>query len=291
MAGNVEYVGLVAEAWDALRGDTSEWPDRAFYLDVIRERGEPVLDVGCGTGRLLLDYLRVGIDIDGVDNSADMLAICRRKADRAGLRPNLFLQPMEDLDLPRRYATIIVPSSSFQLVIDPADAVAALAGLRRHLEPDGVLAMPFIAMDAPHEEHWVREAELEDGSIVRRTASAIYDPATRLESTDDLYEQLRDGVVVRSVATAAIRWPSCWTRRASTSWSGAPTSHASRHSRATRSSRSLPRSPKTDPNRSRAERGLPAGQLVAMDSLVSRSNCQRSSPDSRLRMWLISPAW
>jgi ubiquinone/menaquinone biosynthesis C-methylase UbiE len=198
MAGNVEYVGLMAEAWDALRGDTSEWPDRAFYLDVIRERGEPVLDVGCGTGRLLLDYLRLGIDVDGVDNSADMLAICRRKADRAGLRPNLFLQPMEDLDLPRRYATIIVPSSSFQLVIDPADAVAALAGLRRHLEPGGTLAMPFIAMDAPHEEHWVREAELEDGSIVRRTASAIYDPATRLESTDDLYEQLRDGAVVRS---------------------------------------------------------------------------------------------
>jgi ubiquinone/menaquinone biosynthesis C-methylase UbiE len=198
MAGEVEYVGLMAESWDALRGDTTSWDDRGFYLDVIRERGEPVLDVGCGTGRLLLDYLRLGIDIDGVDNSAEMLAICRRKADRDGLGPNLYLQPMEDLELPRRYATIIVPSSSFQLVTDPADAVAALAGLRRHLEPGGTLAMPFIAMDGPREEHWVREAEMEDGSIVRRTASAAYDPDTRLESTDDLYEQLRDGSVVRS---------------------------------------------------------------------------------------------
>jgi ubiquinone/menaquinone biosynthesis C-methylase UbiE len=198
MGGGVEYVGLMAEAWDALRGDTSGWEDRAFYLDVIRERGEPVLDVGCGTGRLLLDYLRLGIDIDGVDNSADMLAICRRKAARDGLAPALYEQPMEDLDLPRRYATIIVSSGSFQLVIDPADAVAALAGLRRHLEPGGTLAMPFIAMDAPREEHWVREAQLDDGSIVRRTASAIYDPVTRLESTDDVYELLRDGTVVRS---------------------------------------------------------------------------------------------
>jgi len=198
MGGQVEYIGLVAEAWDALRGDTSGWEDRAFFLDVIRERGEPVLDVGCGTGRLLLDYLGLGIDIDGVDNSAEMLAICRRKAARDGLAPTLYEQPMEDLDLPRRYATIVVPSSSFQLVIDPADAVAALAGLRRHLEPGGTLAMPFIAMDAPREEHSVREARLEDGSIVRRTASAVYDPVTRLESTDDLYELLREGAVVRS---------------------------------------------------------------------------------------------
>jgi ubiquinone/menaquinone biosynthesis C-methylase UbiE len=198
MGGDVDYVGLMAEAWDALRGDTSGWEDRAFYLDVIRERGEPVLDVGCGTGRLLLDYLGLGIDIDGVDNSPDMLAVCRRKATRAGLAATLYEQPMEDLDLPRRYATIIVPSSSFQLVIDPADALAALAGLRRHLEPGGTLAMPFIAMDEPREEHWVREAELDDGSIVRRTASAMYDPATRLESTDDLYELIRDGSVVRS---------------------------------------------------------------------------------------------
>ncbi len=198
MGADVEYVGLIAEAWDALRGDASGWEDRSFYLDVIRERGEPVLDVGCGTGRLLLDYLRLGIDIDGVDVSADMLAICRRKAARDGLSPALYQQPMEDLDLPRRYATIIVPSSSFQLVVDLADAVATLAGLRRHLEPGGTLVMPFIAMEAPREEHWVREAELEDGSIIRRTASAVYDPATGFESTDDLYELLRDGTVVRS---------------------------------------------------------------------------------------------
>jgi hypothetical protein len=58
--------------------------------------------------------------------------------------------------------------------------------------------MPFIAMEEPREEHWVREAVLEDGSIVRRTASSVYDPATRLESTDDLYELIRDGSVVRS---------------------------------------------------------------------------------------------
>jgi SAM-dependent methyltransferase len=72
-----EYRGLMALSWDLLRGDTSNWSDRAFFQDVIRRRGEPALDVGCGTGRLLLDYLGQGVDVDGVDVSPEMLDLCR----------------------------------------------------------------------------------------------------------------------------------------------------------------------------------------------------------------------
>ena len=52
-----EYRGLLAESWDLLRGDTSDWPDRPFYRKIMREHGQPGLDVGCSTGRLILDYL------------------------------------------------------------------------------------------------------------------------------------------------------------------------------------------------------------------------------------------
>jgi len=195
---DVEYVGLIAETWDALRGDTSGWEDRAFYLAVIRERGEPVLDVGCGTGRLLLDFLALGIDIDGVDNSEEMLALCRRKARRLGLTPNIRLQRMEQLDLPRRYRTILVPSSSFQLLLEPSDAREAMRCFHDHLQPGGTLVMPFIAMTAAHDRSFTAEAPLDDGMTVRRTGREVFDPATGLESTDDLYEVLRDGVEVRS---------------------------------------------------------------------------------------------
>ncbi len=195
---DVEYVGLMAEAWDALRGDTSTWEDRPFFLELIRERGEPVLDVGCGTGRLLLDFLGQGIDVDGVDNSEPMLALCRRKAERLGLTANVHLQSMSTLGLSRRYRTIIVPSSSFQLLLDRAEAGRALDAFHRHLEPGGTLAMPIIVMDKQTDEAWTREALLEDGSTVRRTARAVFDPDRRIESTDDLYEVFRDGELIRS---------------------------------------------------------------------------------------------
>jgi SAM-dependent methyltransferase len=207
---DLEYVGLMALAWDPLRGDTSGWPDRAFYLDLVRERGEPVLDVGCGTGRLLLDFLGQGIDVDGVEISEEMLAICRSKAADAGLEVTgrVFAQAMEAMDLPRRYRTIIVPSSSFQLVVDPAAAAEALCRFHAHLLPGGTLAMPFFPLAEAVDESWIEEADLADGSRIRRTSRSWVEAGTRLEHTDETYELLRDGVVVATqhqVRSPAVR--------------------------------------------------------------------------------------
>src|SRR6185369_2509140 len=116
---NYEYYGMMAEFWDLFRGDTSNWEDRAFFLDVVKKYGQPGLDVGCGTGRILLDFMSQGIDIDGVDNSLDMLALLKQKGKKVNLNPAVYQQEMTALSLPRRYQTILVPSSSFQLLLDP----------------------------------------------------------------------------------------------------------------------------------------------------------------------------
>jgi ubiquinone/menaquinone biosynthesis C-methylase UbiE len=215
---NYEYRGLVASNWDLLRGDTSKWEDRFFYLDVVRESGAPVLDVGCGTGRLLLDFMEQGIEVDGVDNSPEMLALLQEKAEKMGLQPTVYLQQMEELDLPRQYRTIIVPSSSFQLVTDLDKAHEAMHRFYKHLLPGGTLAMPFMVLwTKPSTEKIVREewgtprekTRPEDGAIVTRRSRSTYDLENQLESTEDRYELTLNGKIIASERysrSPATRW-------------------------------------------------------------------------------------
>jgi len=197
-----EYRGMLASTWDLIRGDTSDWPDRQFFREIIQRSGEPALDVGCGTGRLLLDYMASGFQIDGVDVSPEMIALCREKALERSLQPTLYLQAVETLDLPRKYRTIIIPSCTFQLVFDQQAAMAALDRFSHHLLPGGMLALSVwhIKRDGPAEwSDWYLIAEKErpeDGKTVRRQERSMYDPDTQLRHTENRYELLENGRVV-----------------------------------------------------------------------------------------------
>jgi ubiquinone/menaquinone biosynthesis C-methylase UbiE len=222
MPEDYEYKGLVAQAWDLLRGETSAWPDRAFYRAIIAQREGPALDVGCGTGRLMLDYLLAGLDVDGVDNSPEMLAICREKAAASGLdvSARLFEQEMHRLALPRRYATTFVPSSSFQLLTDEAAAEAAMARFHHHLAAGGLLVAPFMSKLWPGRRipaqmqwsDWFKRGEAtrpQDGATIRRWIRTRYDHERQLEHEENRYEVLREGVVTETEhhgRSPCVRW-------------------------------------------------------------------------------------
>ena len=220
MGGDYEYRGLMAEAWDLLRGDTSAWPDTAYYRAVIESQGGPALDVGCGTGRHTLDFLASGLDIDGVDNSPEMLAICRSKAAARGLHVDgrLFHQEMDRLALPRRYATVFVASLSFQLLIDPAAATRAMDMFRRHLAPGGVLVMSLNSKlwpgrSTPAQMEWSAwysvEAVRPDGDMIRRWSRVQFDHKAQVIHEEHRYERLRDGEVVQMELhqrSPSVRW-------------------------------------------------------------------------------------
>src|SRR5438874_9445262 len=97
--------GIVARWWAEFNVDGREIP---YFQKFIEDNGQPALDVACGTGRLLIPYLRAGLDVDGCDVSPDMVALCREKAALEGLSPTLFVQAMHELDPPRTYKTIFV---------------------------------------------------------------------------------------------------------------------------------------------------------------------------------------
>ena len=129
--------GLVAQWWAEFNVGGPEAP---YYQMLIERHGQPALDAGCGTGRLLLPLLQAGLDVDGSDISGDMLSLCEQSAKSEGLSVNLYKQAMHDLDLPRKYRTILV-SGAFELSGDRQHALEALERLHDHLEPGGVLAL------------------------------------------------------------------------------------------------------------------------------------------------------
>ena len=134
----MSWTGIAAQIWDPSGGD-EEQHDHAYLKRVIERNNGPALDIGCGTGRLTLRYLAAGLDVDGLDPSADMLALCREKAVARELEVNLYQQSMHELNLPRKYKTIFIPCGTFCLLINRDDAMQALRRMYDHLEPGGEL--------------------------------------------------------------------------------------------------------------------------------------------------------
>jgi len=130
--------GLVARYWRYWAEDNSDSPIVAIYQALIEQYGQPALDAGCGTGRLLIPYLRTDLEVDGFDTSADMIYHCRERAESEGLKTNLYVQALHELDLPRSYQTIFA-CGVFGLGTERAQDVIGLRRLYDHLKPGGVL--------------------------------------------------------------------------------------------------------------------------------------------------------
>ena len=145
----VWHYGLMAECWAEFSNEAREAP---FFLQEIAHFGQPVLDVACGAGRVLLPILRQGIDIDGVDISADMLAQCRRKAASEGFSPNLYQQPMHAFDLPRKYKSIYL-CDSFGLAGSREKDLETLQRCCAYLEENGALLVNIQA-EYTSPENW-----------------------------------------------------------------------------------------------------------------------------------------
>jgi SAM-dependent methyltransferase len=133
------HYGLIASYWAQFNDDFR--PHEIPYFErFIANDGQPALDVACGTGRLLLPYLRSGLDVDGCDVSADMIALCRENAEQQGLSPTLFVQAMHELEAPRSYRTIFV-CGGFGLGSTRGQDTEALRRFHAYLEPGGMLLL------------------------------------------------------------------------------------------------------------------------------------------------------
>jgi SAM-dependent methyltransferase len=192
------HYGLVAREWAEFA--TAGGKEAEYFKRLTAASGQPALDLGCGTGRLLLPLLQAGLDVDGCDYSADMLALCRERARRVGLSPVLYEQAMHALDLPRRYRTIFA-CGVIGLGGERRLTLQAMLRCHEHLRPGGTFAFdysprwndpPAWLSRLPEGRHALPQAWpssgkrqcLEDGSeleVVARTVSmdALEEVATR----------------------------------------------------------------------------------------------------------------
>jgi SAM-dependent methyltransferase len=134
-----------AEYYDYDHDSLSELP---FYLELARECGSPILELACGTGRLLAPLAEAGFEMVGIDLSEAMLAVCRRKVDEKGLAGRVYLAraDMATFDLSRQdFSLAFVAFQSFMHLHTQADQLACLARAYRHLRPGGLFVVELFA--------------------------------------------------------------------------------------------------------------------------------------------------
>jgi SAM-dependent methyltransferase len=153
-----DYGAFVSEYYDYVPPVAGR-QDLDFYRRLGRETGGPILELGCGTGRILLAQAEEGHRVTGLDLSEAMLARARAKlADRAAevrARVRLVQGDMTSFELGEKFRLVTIPFRPFQHLLEVPQQLACLAAAYRHLEPGGTLALDFFHTDprrmlAPH---------------------------------------------------------------------------------------------------------------------------------------------
>jgi SAM-dependent methyltransferase len=134
-------------AYDAIAGLYDPWSrsvveDIAFYVELAREAGGPVVELGVGTGRIAIPTAAAGVAVIGIDSSAEMLARCRAQAEAAGVAELLDLR-LGDLSEPRvetRVRLVTCPFRAYLHLGNDEERLSALGAARALLVPGGRLA-------------------------------------------------------------------------------------------------------------------------------------------------------
>jgi len=203
------YGRLATEAYDIDKPIGHSFGDVEFYLERLKSCTGRVLEPAVGTGRVLIPLMEAGLEIEGTDNSPEMLTICRARCAERGLQPVLHEGDMGSLSLPERYEAIIVPAGSFLLIEGREESLGTLQRFREHLVPGGRL---ILDLELPTD---LRVGTVPTGTVETSQGETITVESNVVEvnfleqySISHLrYEKWRDGELVQ---TEMQRFPLRW---------------------------------------------------------------------------------
>jgi SAM-dependent methyltransferase len=161
---NALYDSFIADYYDESPVVRGRLQDVAFYREAACDYGDPVLELGCGTGRITMAVAEAGKRITGLDLSQRMLehAAKKRAALRAEARQRVHLVQgdMTHFDLGEKFRLIIIPFRPFQHLLEVRQQMDCLDCARKHLAPGGRLILDVFQTDAErmHDAVHMREA-------------------------------------------------------------------------------------------------------------------------------------
>jgi SAM-dependent methyltransferase len=169
--------------------------DVEYYTRLLTTVNGRILEPATGTGRILIPLLEAGHEVDGLDSSAEMLAVCRRNCRDRGLEPVLRQADMTIFVQLAAYEAVIVPAGSIALLDGRKAALQALSCFRDSLIPGGWLFVdvPVPRLVAEHEpmRYWERGSYL----WTLQTAHIEYDPAANQTTRLLRYDKWQDGAL------------------------------------------------------------------------------------------------
>lgn len=162
--------------------------DLPFYTAWARDAAGPVLELGCGTGRLLWALRKTGLPVEGLDASPEMLEACRAEGKRQSLEAALHQGDWRSFDLGKRFAGIALPFNGLQHLHSAEDLDAFFERLRAHLLPGGAFALdvhlpqPALLARDPQERYGVDEGPVAPNGERVIAEQSAYDVVTQVQS-------------------------------------------------------------------------------------------------------------
>lgn len=201
-----------ARYYDADYGDFSD--DLPFYRELARRAGGPVIELMCGSGRVLVPLARAGTAVTGVDISPELLVAARRNLDRAGGAAHAALA-VGDVRAPLPggpYALAIVALNSLMHLETTDDQIAMLRNIHAVLGEGGIVALDLFNPDPRELLRYNGELvldktfALDDDTPVQKFVAQSVDMAAQITNVTFLYDELVGRVVYRTTLAFAMRW-------------------------------------------------------------------------------------
>ena len=189
--------------------------DIPLYLDFARRTGGPILELACGTGRLMVPLLQQGERVVGIDSSGPMLERARQTIGRAGLARTATLHQADvrTLDLGERFQLAIFGLDSFGLLLTIDDQVQALQRIHRHLEVGGLLVMDLSSGngrgDEASDELFLQRAgpDPETGRPLSKWTARSTDHGEQVDRYTYFYDEIiEDGTLRRATTSLDLRY-------------------------------------------------------------------------------------